>query len=71
MVAVRGDNIGHLRYVMKNTLQLIPLYGWYFYAHGCIYVRRGKFNQEKMRRALDYLKHDKISVIKYLIRLML
>ncbi|ROT66163.1 hypothetical protein C7M84_015834 [Penaeus vannamei] len=39
MVSVRGGSLGHLRYVMKNTLQLIPLYGHYFYTHGCIYVR--------------------------------
>lgn len=60
MVSVRGGSLGHLRYVMKNTLQLIPLYGHYFYTHGCIYVRRGKFNQGKMVEALDYLKHPKI-----------
>ncbi|XP_018020939.1 1-acyl-sn-glycerol-3-phosphate acyltransferase epsilon isoform X2 [Hyalella azteca] len=60
MVSVRANSIGHLRYVMKNTLQLLPLYGWYFYTHGCIYVKRGCFNQGKMMQALDYLKHPKI-----------
>lgn len=62
MVSVRGGSIGHLRYVMKDTLQLIPLYGHYFYAHGCIYVKRGRFNQDKMIQALDYLKNPKIPV---------
>ncbi|XP_050731314.1 1-acyl-sn-glycerol-3-phosphate acyltransferase epsilon-like isoform X2 [Eriocheir sinensis] len=60
MVSLRGRSLGHLRYVMKNTLQLLPLYGHYFYAHGCIYVKRGNFNQAKMIDALDYLKHPKI-----------
>lgn len=62
MVSLRGGSLGHLRYVMKNTLQLLPLYGHYFYAHGCIYVKRGNFNQAKMIDALDYLKHPKIPV---------
>lgn len=62
MASVRGKNIGHVRYVLKNTLQAIPLFGWYFYAHGCIYVHRGKFNQDKMKRALEYLCHEKINV---------
>ncbi|XP_076067635.1 1-acyl-sn-glycerol-3-phosphate acyltransferase epsilon-like isoform X2 [Oratosquilla oratoria] len=60
MVALRAGSLGHLRYVMKDTLQLIPLYGHYFYQHGCIYVKRGKFNAHKMVNALDYLKNEKI-----------
>ena len=62
MVAIRGKSLGNLRYVMKDTLQLIPLYGLYFYQHGCIYVKRGQFNQEKMIKALEYLRSDKIYV---------
>ncbi|KAF2365380.1 Acyltransferase C-terminal domain [Trinorchestia longiramus] len=60
MVSVRADSIGHLRYVMKSALQMLPLFGWYFYVHGCIYVKRGKFNQDKMLQALRYLKDPKI-----------
>ncbi|XP_063613016.1 1-acyl-sn-glycerol-3-phosphate acyltransferase epsilon-like isoform X4 [Penaeus indicus] len=60
MISVRGGSLGHLRYVMKNTLQFMPLYGHYFYAHGCIYVKRGKFSQNKMIQALNYLTHPKI-----------
>ncbi|XP_042214663.1 1-acyl-sn-glycerol-3-phosphate acyltransferase epsilon-like [Homarus americanus] len=62
MVSIRGGALGHLRYVMKDTLQLIPLYGHYFYTHGCIYVKRGNFNQDKMIRSLDYLRDPKITV---------
>lgn len=62
MVALRGGSLGHLRYVMKDTLQLMPLYGHYFYAHGCIYVKRGNFNQGKMIASLDYLRNPNIPV---------
>ncbi|CAL4118161.1 unnamed protein product, partial [Meganyctiphanes norvegica] len=60
MVSVRAGCIGHLRYIMKDSLQMLPLYGHYFYAHGCIYVKRGKFNQGKMINALNYLRHPNI-----------
>ncbi|KAK2721899.1 1-acyl-sn-glycerol-3-phosphate acyltransferase epsilon-like isoform X2 [Artemia franciscana] len=59
-VAIRQKSIGHLRYVMKYSLQALPLYGFYFYEHGCIYVKRGSFKPRKMLQALDYLKHPKI-----------
>ena len=62
MVAIRQGSIGHLRYVMKDTLQALPLYGHYFYQHGCIYVKRGDFKQKKMESALEYLSDPKIKV---------
>jgi len=62
MVAIRQGSIGHLRYVMKDTLQMVPLYGLYFYEHGCIYVKRGNFKQNKMESSLEYLKNPKIKV---------
>ncbi len=62
MVAIRQGSIGHLRYVMKDTLQALPLYGHYFYQHGCIYVKRGDFKQKKMESALEYLRDPKIKV---------
>jgi hypothetical protein len=30
MLAVRQGSLGHLRYVLKNDLKWIPLYGFYF-----------------------------------------
>lgn len=60
MVAIRQGSIGHLRYVMKDTLQMLPLYGHYFYQHGCIYVKRGNFKQKKMEQALEYLQDPNI-----------
>lgn len=60
MLAIRQGSIGHLRYVMKDTLQMLPLYGFYFFQHGCIYVKRGNFKQNKMEEALKYLQNKKI-----------
>lgn len=60
MMAIRQGSIGHLRYVMKDTLQYVPLYGLYFYEHGCIYVKRGEFKQTKMESSLEYLQDPKI-----------
>ena len=62
MVAVRQGSLGHLRFVMKDGLQWLPLYGHYFYQHGCIYVRRGQFSQHKMVRGLEYLQQERIRV---------
>ncbi|KAK2718077.1 hypothetical protein QYM36_006761 [Artemia franciscana] len=59
-VAVRNKSIGQIRYVMKDGLQTIPMYGFYFYQHACVYVNRDAFRPQKMLEALDYLKHPKI-----------
>ncbi|XP_065577798.1 1-acyl-sn-glycerol-3-phosphate acyltransferase epsilon-like [Artemia franciscana] len=45
---------------MKDGLQTIPMYGFYFYQHACVYVNRDAFRPQKMLEALDYLKHPKI-----------
>ncbi|XP_013772705.1 1-acyl-sn-glycerol-3-phosphate acyltransferase epsilon-like [Limulus polyphemus] len=60
MLAERQGSLGHVRYIMKNSLQAVPLYGFYFYEHGCVYVKRGNFNQSKMMNDLKYLKHKRI-----------
>ncbi|CAF1236558.1 unnamed protein product [Rotaria magnacalcarata] len=39
MLAVRQGSLGHIRYILKNELKWIPLYGFYFQQHGCICVR--------------------------------
>eukprot|EP00036_Acanthoecidae_sp_10tr_P004571 CAMPEP_0182938170 /NCGR_PEP_ID=MMETSP0105_2-20130417/43399_1 /TAXON_ID=81532 ORGANISM="Acanthoeca-like sp., Strain 10tr" /NCGR_SAMPLE_ID=MMETSP0105_2 /ASSEMBLY_ACC=CAM_ASM_000205 /LENGTH=144 /DNA_ID=CAMNT_0025077451 /DNA_START=31 /DNA_END=462 /DNA_ORIENTATION=+ len=31
---------GRLRYMLKDTLTMLPLFGWAFWLHGCIYVSR-------------------------------
>ncbi|KAM9365101.1 1-acyl-sn-glycerol-3-phosphate acyltransferase epsilon [Pholidichthys leucotaenia] len=53
MLAIRQDALGHVRYVLKDGLKWLPLYGWYFSQHGGIYVKRSsKFNQKAMRKKL-------------------
>ncbi|XP_070789051.1 1-acyl-sn-glycerol-3-phosphate acyltransferase epsilon-like [Pituophis catenifer annectens] len=53
MLAIRQNALGHIRYVLKDRLKWLPLYGWYFSQHGGIYVnRRSIFNEKKMRNKL-------------------
>ncbi|XP_017268514.1 1-acyl-sn-glycerol-3-phosphate acyltransferase epsilon [Kryptolebias marmoratus] len=53
MLAIRQSAIGHIRYVLKDGLKWLPLYGWYFSQHGGIFVRRSaKFNEKAMRKKL-------------------
>lgn len=30
MLAIRQNALGHIRYVLKDGLKWLPLYGWYF-----------------------------------------
>ncbi|XP_035029047.1 1-acyl-sn-glycerol-3-phosphate acyltransferase epsilon [Hippoglossus stenolepis] len=53
MLAIRQSAIGHVRYVLKDGLKWLPLYGWYFSQHGGIYVKRSaKFNEKAMKTKL-------------------
>ncbi|XP_063772754.1 1-acyl-sn-glycerol-3-phosphate acyltransferase epsilon isoform X3 [Pseudophryne corroboree] len=53
MMAVQQNALGHVRYVLKDGLKFLPLYGWYFSQHGGIYVKRSaKFNENKMKNKL-------------------
>lgn len=54
MLAARQDALGHVRYVLKDKLKWLPLYGFYFAQHGGIYVKRSaKFNEKDMRNKLQ------------------
>lgn len=54
MLAARQDALGHVRYVLKDGLKWLPLYGFYFAQHGGIYVKRSaKFNDKEMRSKLQ------------------
>ncbi|CAN7938790.1 unnamed protein product, partial [Ixodes hexagonus] len=57
MFAERTGSPGQLRYIVKQSLQSLPLYGFYFQQHGCIYVNRQQFDAYKMRRSLAYLRN--------------
>ncbi|GAB6029855.1 1-acyl-sn-glycerol-3-phosphate acyltransferase epsilon [Chamberlinius hualienensis] len=52
-LAIRNGNLHKVRYVMKNSIQFVPLYGPFLLEHKCIYVNRESFNQTKM---IDTLK---------------
>nr|XP_004663222.1 1-acyl-sn-glycerol-3-phosphate acyltransferase epsilon [Jaculus jaculus] len=54
MLAARQGALGHVRYVLKDRLKWLPLYGFYFAQHGGIYVKRSaKFNEKEMRDKLQ------------------
>ncbi|KAB1257615.1 1-acyl-sn-glycerol-3-phosphate acyltransferase epsilon [Camelus dromedarius] len=54
ILAIRQNALGHVRYVLKDGLKWLPLYGCYFSQHGGIYVKRSaKFNEKEMRRKLQ------------------
>lgn len=58
ILAVRQNALGHVRYVLKDMLKWLPLYGCYFSQHGGIYVKRSaKFNEKEMRmKLLSYVR---------------
>ncbi|XP_068613240.1 1-acyl-sn-glycerol-3-phosphate acyltransferase epsilon-like [Brachionichthys hirsutus] len=53
VLAVRQGALGHVRYVLKDGLKWLPLYGWYFSQHGGVYVKRSaKFDEKGMKKKL-------------------
>ncbi|KAJ3610640.1 hypothetical protein NHX12_022732 [Muraenolepis orangiensis] len=53
MLAIRQDALGHVRYVLKDGLKWLPLYGCYFSQHGGVYVKRSaKFDEKAMKKKL-------------------
>ncbi|XP_012861376.2 1-acyl-sn-glycerol-3-phosphate acyltransferase epsilon [Echinops telfairi] len=54
ILAARQNALGHVRYVLKDRLKWLPLYGCYFCKHGGIFVKQGaKFNEKEMRNKLQ------------------
>ncbi|CAF1053197.1 unnamed protein product [Rotaria sordida] len=63
MLAVRQDSLGHIRYILKNELKWIPLYGFYFQQHGCIYVHRNdKGDLERVEKGIGQIKSNGLPV---------
>ncbi|CAM4798029.1 unnamed protein product [Rotaria magnacalcarata] len=63
MLAVRQDSLGHIRYILKNDLKWIPLYGFYFQQHGCIYVHRNdKGDLERVEKGIQQIKSDGLPI---------
>lgn len=66
MLAIRQNALGHVRYVLKDGLKWLPLYGWYFSQHGGVYVKRSaKFNEKAMKKKL--LSQTKLGTPMYLV----
>ncbi|XP_066236181.1 1-acyl-sn-glycerol-3-phosphate acyltransferase epsilon [Saccopteryx leptura] len=58
ILAIRQSALGHVRYVLKDGLKWLPLYGCYFSQHGGIYVKRSaRFDEAEMRRKLQAYVH--------------
>ncbi|GMT00975.1 hypothetical protein PENTCL1PPCAC_23149, partial [Pristionchus entomophagus] len=59
MLAARHSPSGaleSLRFMVKHSIQYVPLFGWYIFQHGYIFVRRaGSFKEEPVRRQLRWL----------------
>ncbi|XP_042624348.1 1-acyl-sn-glycerol-3-phosphate acyltransferase epsilon-like isoform X1 [Cyprinus carpio] len=54
MLAIRQNALGHVRYVLKDGLKWLPLYGWYFSQHGGVYVKRSaNFDEKAMKKKLS------------------
>ncbi|CAF3380199.1 unnamed protein product, partial [Rotaria sp. Silwood2] len=63
MLAVRQGSLGHIRYILKTELKWIPLYGFYFQQHGCIYVRRNdKGDLERVEKGIRQIKSNGLPV---------
>lgn len=66
MLAIRQNALGHVRYVLKDGLKWLPLYGFYFSQHGGVYVKRSaKFDENAMRKKL--LSQTKLGTPMYLV----
>ncbi|KAL3202124.1 hypothetical protein MRX96_042696 [Rhipicephalus microplus] len=60
LLAERTGCTGNLRFIVKKTIQSVPLLGFYFHQHGCIYINRQQLNYFKMKQGLYYLQNKSI-----------
>lgn len=61
ILAIRQNALGHVRYVLKEGLKWLPLYGFYFAQHGGIYVKRSAM-EPYLAACGSLLKHKQIAV---------
>lgn len=63
MLAVRQGMVGNMRFVFKDVLKYVPLYGYVFGTHGGVFVKRdGSYNARKMQKTLGMLCERKVPV---------
>uniref|UniRef100_H2YXC2 Phospholipid/glycerol acyltransferase domain-containing protein n=1 Tax=Ciona savignyi TaxID=51511 RepID=H2YXC2_CIOSA len=62
-LAIRQNMVGNMRYVFKDAIKYIPLYGYVFGMHGGVFVKRdGTYNQTNMQRVLRSLMKHKVDM---------
>lgn len=60
-IGIRQGSLGRIRYILKSGLKYLPLYGFYFAQHSCIYVKRsGADDQAHIIRKLKEMKARKL-----------
>ncbi|CAB4002606.1 1-acyl-sn-glycerol-3-phosphate acyltransferase epsilon [Paramuricea clavata] len=63
MIAIRQGSMGSIRYILKDSLKYLPLFGFYFPQHGCIYVRRNASSDVvNIERRMKKFEEDKTSM---------
>nr|XP_002120484.1 1-acyl-sn-glycerol-3-phosphate acyltransferase epsilon-like [Ciona intestinalis] len=63
MLAARQNMVGNMRYVFKNAIKYMPLYGYVFGVHGGVFVKRdGSYNEKNMKKVLCYLMKQKVDM---------
>lgn len=56
MLAMRAGCVGNMRYILKDGLKYMPLYGSYFGFHGSVFVKRNKqFDEKNQKKFMDRL----------------
>ncbi|XP_028402502.1 1-acyl-sn-glycerol-3-phosphate acyltransferase epsilon-like [Dendronephthya gigantea] len=63
MIAIRQGSMGSIRYILKDSLKYLPLFGFYFPQHGCIYVKRNASSDVlNIERRMRKFKEDDSAV---------
>ncbi|KAG2467051.1 PLCE acyltransferase, partial [Polypterus senegalus] len=71
MLAIRQGAIGHVRYVLKDGLKWLPLYGWYFSQMYLVIFPEGtRYNPELQKVILDsqaFARKEGLSVLNHIL----
>ena len=58
-VALKAGAGGVVRYILKDSLKYVPLYGYFLYKHGCVFIRRRGDAQGVISKQLQRLVQQK------------
>lgn len=56
MTCVDNGLIPHFRILIKHTIRYFPCFGWAAYMRRASFINRSKFDEEKLKRELEFLK---------------